>query len=729
MKWLKNNSSEHEQINKIFSFDEYAALVEKNPRQQIRTAAIYLKDMFQFYGENKQGGFQLFQAEHHNSPKLCGQFKSQKQIYNYLNTFVEEGFINKFLLLIGPNGSSKSSIVKKMMNACEDYSTSDEGAIYTFSWVFPIDNYVKGALGLANTKEKKIASNSYAHLDDTEITAIVNSDFKDHPLLLIPREARQKLIDEKLKSDNNILESVKKSYLYHGDLSQRNKSIFDALLKNYKGDCEEVLKHIRVERFQISKRYASSAVTIEPQMHVDAHIQQITMDRRLSLLPPSLQSLNLFTWTGELVYANRGMLEFSDLLKRPIDAFKYLLTTMETKTININGMITELDVFFIGTSNEIHFTAFKQHPDFNSFRGRFGFIKVPYLLDYKEEEKIYSEQVQNLKDQTLFEPHAIESLCLWSVMTRLRKPLTQTYEDKKVANLALQFGPLEKALFLSDENALSEKFDSKEKQVLRKGRVDVVTEFENDTLYEGKFGISPREIKQIIYDLSQNNKTVIYTDVLEYLHNLSERKNELDFLNIAPQGDFHHPYRFIELIDEHMLNVFDSEVRDCLGLIDDRSYEEYIEKYILNITAILKNEKIKNKVTGKFEGSDLYLVTEFENNINLKENAEDFRSHLITKLGAFSLDNPGKKIVYTEVFHDLVKLLQDSFRAEQKKIIGKISQNFMLYLEHISNEKKSQINNEQFGVIEKMISKLKSKYSYSEQGAIKLLQNLMNKRY
>lgn len=145
--------------------------------------------------------------------------------------------------------------------------------------------------------------------------------------------------------------------------------------------------------------------------------------------------MNLFQLNGEAVLANRGILEFSDLLKRPLDAFKYLLQTMETKTLNLQGILTELDIFFIGTSNEIHLAAFKQHPDFNSFKGRFNFIRVPYLLNYRDEMKIYGEQIDGLADKTRFEPHALSALCLFSVMSRLRNAQVKNYPDKKLAIL------------------------------------------------------------------------------------------------------------------------------------------------------------------------------------------------------------------------------------------------------------------------------------------------------
>ena len=58
--------------------------------------------------------------------------------------------------------------------------------------------------------------------------------------------------------------------------------------------------------------------TIEPQMAVDARIQQLTADKSLAALP-ALQHTSLYQPTG-LASANRGLLEFSDFLKRRLIA-------------------------------------------------------------------------------------------------------------------------------------------------------------------------------------------------------------------------------------------------------------------------------------------------------------------------------------------------------------------------------------------------------------------------
>jgi len=730
--WIHKASDQNDTQSEILSFSDYMEKVfEKNSKQECRPSYEFIRDMLNYYGLNQDGSYKLFRTNHSDCPPVYGQTKVQQALLQNLVNFSEEGINNKFILLIGPNGSSKSSLVKKIIRGLEDYSETDEGKLFSFSWIFPIENYVKGTLGLNSTiRDTNLIS--YAYLEDKEISAIMPSELKDHPLLLIPKEYRQDLIEKALAGDDRLLESVKKSYLYRGDLSKRNRMIYDALLKNYKGKHQEVLKHIRVERFTISKRYSTSAVTIEPQIHVDARMQQITMDKRLQSLPPSLQSLNLFSLQGEAVMANRGVLEYSDLLKRPLDAFKYLLMTMETGSINLQGILTELDIFFIGTSNEIHLAAFKQHPDFNSFKGRFNFITVPYLLDIRDEEKIYIEQVEGLKDRSRFSPHALNALCMFAIMSRLRVCQTKNYNDKKLANIATNLNPMEKALYLAGVE-LPERLDIESKQILKMGQDEILNEYINDSLYEGKFGLSPRDLKHTIYKLSSLHNNVTFVEVLEHLQQLILKKSEYDFLNMAPQADYHNPGRYIELIKEYNLTIFDRELRSALGLVDDRSYEDYIKRYIENINALIKGEKIKNITTGKFIEPDDYFIKEFEHAINLKEEAKTYRSLLISKLGAYFLDNTGRAIVYTDVFPDLVDRLQESFRTEQKKVIISISKNLMFFeaefSKNIDTRQGTPLSDENRKQIRSVLKNLETRFGYTEGAAMSLLKFLIKEKY
>jgi len=115
MNWLEEVNKEEKRVKQIFTFDDYMTELEKNFKRELRTSGMYLKDMFEKYGRGEKGGFKLFKKDHPFSNKVAGGFKVQEEIYQNLTNFEEEGFNNKFILLVGPNGSSKSSIVKKIM--------------------------------------------------------------------------------------------------------------------------------------------------------------------------------------------------------------------------------------------------------------------------------------------------------------------------------------------------------------------------------------------------------------------------------------------------------------------------------------------------------------------------------------------------------------------------------------------------------------------------------------
>ena len=212
-----------------------------------------------------------------------------------------------------------------------------------------------------------------------------------------------------------------------------------------------MLRHVQVERFFVSRRYRQAAATVEPQLAVDARSRQLTMDRSLASLPPALQSLTLYEYQGELVDGNRGVIDFADLLKRPLEAYKYLLGTVEQGRVSLDVASLELDTVFIGSSNEGYLAAFKEIPEFQSFKGRMELVRVPYLLDYRVEQKIYEAQIQvaHAESGKHVAPHVAWVAALWAVLTRMRKPLAEKY-GKTLADLVVKLGPLEKAQLYAD---------------------------------------------------------------------------------------------------------------------------------------------------------------------------------------------------------------------------------------------------------------------------------------
>jgi hypothetical protein len=262
-----------------------------------------------------------------------------------------------------------------------------------------------------------LALETYAHLPEGRIDVKMRSPLREHPLLLVPVNERTELVQQAYRGLG--LSDAPPLWILRGQLGQKNRQVFEALLTAYRGDLARVLAHVQVERYTISRRYRTGAVTIGPQMAVDACERQVTADTSLNALPASLSSLTMFEPYGELVDASGGLIEYSDLLKRPLDAWKYLLLAIETGEVSLTFSTLPINAVMMASSNELHLNAFKEHPDYHSFRGRIQLVRVPYLRDYRQEQRIYETQI-GAHARVHVAPHAMYVAALWAVNVDVR---------------------------------------------------------------------------------------------------------------------------------------------------------------------------------------------------------------------------------------------------------------------------------------------------------------------
>src|SRR5690554_5222624 len=121
---------------RVVSFAEYLDLVEERPSVQLRSAPQFIKDCFDYWGQEEieypwgpVRRFKLFDCPWaEGRDQLLGQEAVQNQVYRALSNFVSEGAANKLILLHGPNGSAKSTLVRCIGRAMQAYSERDEGA-------------------------------------------------------------------------------------------------------------------------------------------------------------------------------------------------------------------------------------------------------------------------------------------------------------------------------------------------------------------------------------------------------------------------------------------------------------------------------------------------------------------------------------------------------------------------------------------------------------------------
>ncbi|TNF27391.1 MAG: serine protein kinase PrkA [Deltaproteobacteria bacterium] len=660
----------------VLSFDEYFALFCEKPRQHGRIAAQYVRDAMLHYGtyevdrpEGKVTRYRVFDCPWNGGKdRVVGQEAAQNALFRLVNGFARERRVTRLVLLHGPNGSAKSSLIECVCQAIEHYSAEQEGSIYRFNWIFPSMNVAKKRLGFGASTARG-ALESFAHLDDIDVDARLPADLRDHPMLLLPKTQRRAIIGQLRETGRLPDDEPLGEYLADGDLSPRSRAIADSLLAAYHGDIQRVLQHVQVERFYFSRRYRTGIVTIEPQLHVDAAVRQVTMDQGLAALPSSLKNLSMYEPFGDLVDANRGILNYNDLLKKPVDAFKYLLATCERGTVALTNAILHLDTVFLASSNEIHLRAFKEYPDWPSFKGRMDLVKMPYLRDFTVEQAIYDEQIDksDLREQLV--PHTTWVLALWAVLTRLHRPHADHYPTQ-IRDIISRLTPIEKAELYAGVRTPRDLDADQTRELLAK-LPDLLAEGQENAVYEGSLGASPREMKQTIVNALQDRRYwgISPLGVLAELRELIKQKSVYEYLQLKPDGGYHDHASFIEQVQERWLERVDAELRGAMGLVSEQQYEELFARYILHVSYQLKGEKLYNQTTGRYEPPDTQLMAQLERVWETGSSPERFRQDLISRVGAWRVAHEGDQINYRRLFPKLIGSLEDDyFKSQRAKV-------------------------------------------------------------
>ena len=734
-------ADEFAETRRVMGFDDFFGMFIENPALHCRTAAEYLRDCIDYYGRVplEQPTGEVIRCSIFDCPfddtrdRLVGQEDAQMELYRVLNNFIQERRISRLVLLHGPNGSAKSSFIACLARGLEDYCTRDEGAIYRFSWLFPSHRIAKKRLGFGEGGDTIESTASYVDLDDEDIDSRIPGDLHDHPLLLLPKDRRRDLIHNLQASGVLGRDIYIGEYLLEGGLSPRSRAIVDALLTAYHGDFQRVLQHVQVERFFFSRRYRAGVVTIEPQMHVDAGIRQVTADQGLASLPSSLHHLDLFEPFGDLVDANRGMIEFNDLLKKPLDSYKYLLATCEKGTVALPNAILHLDVLFLASSNEKHLNAFKEYQDFPSFKGRMDLIKMPYLRNHRVERKIYWEQLvqSGLADRVA--PHSTYCVALWAVLTRLKQPMPELYPES-LREALTNMTALEKAELYAGERDPSG-ISPEEGRDLRAHLQDVLDESQDEPDYEGASGASPREMKEVMLNALQGDEHegLSPLGIFDELRNLVKMKSVYEFLKDEPAGGYRDHEAFIDQVFERWMSRVDEEVRTSMGLVSDRQYVDLFSRYILHVSYLLKGEKVYSEATGQAEDPDTHLMEELERIWGIADDPEGYRRDLVSRVGAWRIDYPGEEMDYRRLFPKLFRQLEEDYYERQRETIHKMSQDILHVLnQDLFPEEERSFEHLAEGELERAnetMARLETDYGYQRWAMREAIGTLLNHRY
>jgi len=495
----------------------------------------------------------------------------------------------RVILLHGPVGSAKSTIARLLKRGLEEYSKTDAGAIYTFTWD------VDGEL--------------------------VPSPMHQDPLLLVPHEARAEL---ELRLARAPRGSSKREYRLRieGELDPVSRHFYRQLMKRYDGDWSQVVEHVSVRRFVLSEKDRVGLGTFQPKDEKNQDSTELTGDINYRKIADygSDSDPRAFNFDGEFNIANRGMLEFIEVLKLDV-AFLYdLLGATQEHSIKPKKFAqTHIDEVIIGHTNEPEYRKLQSNELMEAFRDRTIKIDIPYNLCVTDEVQIYRRQfVRREMAGRSMAPHMLEIAALWATMTRL--------EDPTHPNLSL----MQKARLYDGGDVQG--FGPEHVREMRKAAER-----------EGMLGISPRYVQDRIAATLVSDKPSV---------------GPLDVLDQLEEGLVHHSLvsneetrrRYVQLIGtarEEYEELIKREVRGAI-CSDDEELARLCGKYLDNIKAFITRGDVLDRQSGQpICEADERLMRDVEERIDIPEaRKQDFRHEMMNYIT--EAEREGRTFDYTQ---------------------------------------------------------------------------------
>jgi serine protein kinase len=347
-----------------------------------------------------------------------------------------------------------------------------------------------------------------------------------------------------------------------------------------------------------------------------------------------------YRFDGELNIANRGIMEFIEMLKCD-EKFLYVLLTLSQEQNIKTGRFSMIyaDEVVVSHTNEAEYNAFVSNRRSEALQDRIILVKVPYNLRVSDEVKIYEKLIkQSALQDVHIAPHTLKVAAIFAVLSRL--------EPSKKAGMSLM-----KKLKLYDGEDVDD-FKAKD-----------VKELQEEATREGMDGISPR---YVINRLS----TALVKDGVRCI-------NPLDALRALREGLDQHT-RITREEKEKLLN-FIAEARREYDELAKRevqkafvySFEEaartLFNNYLDNIEAYCNKTKLRDPVTDEEIEPDEQLMRSIEEQIGVTENAKKaFREEILIRIS--SLARKGVKFDYTS--HErLREAIEKKLFADLKDVV------------------------------------------------------------
>ncbi|WP_404448787.1 PrkA family serine protein kinase [Sutcliffiella horikoshii] len=488
----------------------------------------------------------------------------------------------RILLLMGPVSGGKSTLVTILKRGLEQYTHTNRGAVY----------------------------------------AIKGCPMHEDPLHLIPHHLREDFYNEY-------------GVRIEGNLSPLNMM---RLEKEYGGRIEDML----VERIFLSENQRVGIGTFSPSDPKSQDIADLTGSIDFSTIAEfgSESDPRAYRFDGELNKANRGMMEFQEMLKCDEKFLWHLLSLTQEGNFKAGRFaLISADELIVAHTNETEYRSFISNKKNEALHSRIIVMPVPYNLRLSEEERIYEKMINESDVADVhIAPHTLRVAAMFTILTRLK--------EAKRGDIDLV-----KKMRLYDGESV-EGFNSVDVQELKKEYAD-----------EGMSGIDPR------YVINRISSTIIRKEIpsLNALDVLRSLKEGLDQHASISNEDRERFLNFISVARKEYDNIAKKEVQKAFVYSYEESAKTLMDNYLDNVEAYCNKAKLRDPLTGEEMGADEKLMRSIEEQIGISENAKKaFREEILIRISAYA--RKGKRFDYNS--HErLREAIQKKLFADLKDVV------------------------------------------------------------
>ena len=561
------------------SFAEYLELVRRQPAvARLAHARIY--DMIINEGVEETGGmkkYRFFAKEIFGLNRMLSRL-----VEDYFHSASRRLEVRKrILLLMGPVSGGKSTIVSMLKRGLERYTRTDAGAVY----------------------------------------AIKNCPMHEEPLHLIPKALRGKFQEEY-------------GVYIEGSLCPSCKLMVEEV---YAGRTEDV----RVHRVVFDEETRVGIGTFSPSDPKSQDIAELTGSIDFSTISEfgSESDPRAYRFDGELNRANRGIMEFQEMLKCD-EKFLYNLLSLSQEGNFKAGRFALIyaDEMVIAHTNEAEFRSFVANPKNEALRSRILVIPVPYNLKFSEEVNIYQKLIAQGDIKVHIAPNTLHVAAMVSVLSRLKESRKQGVDLVKKMKL----------------------YDGEDVEGYK--QKDVV-ELMNEAEGEGMSGVDPRYVFNRISSalISKDTKCINALDILRSL------KDGLDQHPSISKEEKEKLINYIVLARQEFDDVAKKEVQRAFVYSYEESARALFENYLDNVEAYCSGAKVMDPITDEELNADERLMRSIEEQIGVTENGKKaFREEILIRLSVYARKNR----IFDHKSHEILReAIEKKLFADLKDVV------------------------------------------------------------